>query len=174
DEDVFTDPFSFDILRDPNPHVTFGGQGPHYCIGANLARMQLELIFNAIADHMPDLTALGDPTRLRSGWLHGLTEWKVDLGTCPVSGPPRARGPRAAALRVAQRPHRMEGRPGHLPGRALITAPAGARPHTRPQTQAVAAEVIVATPAAAASACGCGDCACLRRVRAFGASALPR
>src|SRR5699024_11134050 len=85
DEDVFTDPFSFDILRDPNPHVTFGGQGPHYCIGANLARMQLELIFNAIADHMPDLTALGDPTRLRSGWLNGLTEWKVDLGTCPVA-----------------------------------------------------------------------------------------
>jgi len=86
DEDVFEDPFTFDILRDPNPHVTFGGQGPHYCIGANLAKMQLELIFNAIADHLPDLTALGDPKRLRSGWLNGLTEWKVDLGTCPVAG----------------------------------------------------------------------------------------
>ena len=46
--------------------------------------MQLELIFNAVADYFPDLTALGDPTRLRSGWLNGLTEWKVDLGTCPV------------------------------------------------------------------------------------------
>ena len=85
DEDVFSDPFTFDILRDPNPHVTFGGQGPHYCIGANLAKMQLELIFNAIADHLPDLTSLGDPARLRSGWLNGLTEWKVDLGTCPVA-----------------------------------------------------------------------------------------
>ena len=85
DEEVFEDPFSFNILRDPNPHVTFGGQGPHYCIGANLARMQLELIFNAIADHLPDLTSLGDPTRLRSGWLNGLTEWKVDMGTCPVA-----------------------------------------------------------------------------------------
>ena len=83
DEDVFEDPFRFDITRDPNPHVTFGGQGPHYCIGANLAKMQLELIFNAIADHLPDLTALGDPKRLRSGWLNGLTEWKVDL--CPVA-----------------------------------------------------------------------------------------
>ncbi|KAA0918290.1 cytochrome P450 [Dietzia sp. ANT_WB102] len=85
DEDVFEDPFTFNILRDPNPHVTFGGQGPHYCIGANLAKMQLELIFNAIADHLPDLTALGDPKRLRSGWLNGLTEWKVDLGACPVA-----------------------------------------------------------------------------------------
>ena len=82
DETVFEDPFRFDILRNPNPHVTFGGQGPHYCIGANLAKMQLELIFNAIADHLPDLTSLGEPTRLRSGWLNGLTEWKVDL--CPV------------------------------------------------------------------------------------------
>ncbi|MDX2357554.1 cytochrome P450 [Dietzia sp. PP-33] len=85
DEEVFDDPFSFDILRDPNPHVTFGGQGPHYCLGANLAKMQLELIFNAVADYFPDLTALGDPTRLRSGWLNGLTEWKVDLGACPVA-----------------------------------------------------------------------------------------
>ena len=84
DEDVFEDPFTFNILRDPNPHVTFGGQGPHYCIGANLAKMQLELIFNAIAVYFPDLTALGDPARLRSGWLNGLTEWKVDLGRCPV------------------------------------------------------------------------------------------
>ena len=65
--------------------MTFGGQGPHYCIGANLAKMQIELIFNAIADHLPDLTSLGDPKRLRSGWLNGLTEWKVDLGTCPVA-----------------------------------------------------------------------------------------
>lgn len=83
DEEVFEDPFTFNILRDPNPHVTFGGQGPHYCVGANLARMQLELIFNAVADHLPDLTSLGDPKRLRSGWLNGLTEWKVDL--CPMA-----------------------------------------------------------------------------------------
>ena len=57
DEEVFDDPFSFNILRDPNPHVGFGGTGAHYCIGANLARMTIDLMFNAIADHMPDLTA---------------------------------------------------------------------------------------------------------------------
>ena len=55
DEEVFDDPFTFNILRDPNPHVGFGGTGAHYCIGANLARMTIDLMFNAIADHMPDL-----------------------------------------------------------------------------------------------------------------------
>src|SRR6478752_4978752 len=49
DEDVFDDPYSFNILRDPNPHVGFGGTGAHYCIGTNLARMTIDLIFNAIA-----------------------------------------------------------------------------------------------------------------------------
>lgn len=78
DEDVFTDPYRFDILRDPNPHVGFGGTGAHYCIGANLARMTIDLIFNAIADEMPDLTPLGPPERLRSGWLNGIKHWQVD------------------------------------------------------------------------------------------------
>ena len=78
DEDVFTDPFAFNILRDPNPHVGFGGTGAHYCIGANLARMTIDLIFGAIADHMPDLTPLSSPQRLRSGWLNGIKHWDVD------------------------------------------------------------------------------------------------
>ena len=78
DEDVFEDPYTFDILRDPNPHVGFGGTGAHYCIGANLARMTIDLIFNAIADGMPDLTPLSAPERLRSGWLNGIKHWQVD------------------------------------------------------------------------------------------------
>ena len=83
DEDVFDDPFTFDITRENNPHVTFGGNGPHYCIGANLAKLQIELIFNAIANHLPDMTSLGDHKRLRSGWLNGITEWPVDF--CPAA-----------------------------------------------------------------------------------------
>ncbi|MDT5000015.1 MAG: cholest-4-en-3-one 26-monooxygenase, partial [Mycobacterium sp.] len=72
DEEVFDNPYEFDILRDPNPHVGFGGTGAHYCIGANLARMTIDLMFNAIADAMPDLTSLAKPERLRSGWLNGI------------------------------------------------------------------------------------------------------
>ena len=78
DEDVFDDPFSFNIMRDPNPHVGFGGTGAHYCIGTNLARMTIDVMFNAIADHMPDLTQLSAPDRLRSGWLNGIKHWEVD------------------------------------------------------------------------------------------------
>jgi cholest-4-en-3-one 26-monooxygenase len=88
DEDVFEDPFRFDILRDPNPHVGFGGTGAHYCIGANLARMTIDLMFNAIADAMPDLTPLAAPERLRSGWLNGIKHWQVDyLGSAERAQP---------------------------------------------------------------------------------------
>jgi cholest-4-en-3-one 26-monooxygenase len=78
DEDVFTDPLAFDVLRDPNPHVSFGGNGAHFCLGANLARLTVGAIFDAIADQMPDLAALGEPERLRSGWLNGIKHWSVD------------------------------------------------------------------------------------------------
>jgi cholest-4-en-3-one 26-monooxygenase len=77
DEDVFDQPFTFNILRDPNPHVAFGGTGAHYCIGANLARLEIELIFNAIADAMPDLTQVSEPQRLRSPWINGIKHWHV-------------------------------------------------------------------------------------------------
>ncbi|HEY7054250.1 MAG TPA: cytochrome P450 [Mycobacterium sp.] len=84
DEDVFDEPNTFNILRDPNPHVGFGGTGAHYCIGANLARMTIDLIFNAVADHMPDLMPLSDPERLRSGWLNGIKHWQVDYTGKPA------------------------------------------------------------------------------------------
>jgi cholest-4-en-3-one 26-monooxygenase len=85
DDEVFDDPYSFNILRDPNPHVGFGGTGAHYCIGANLARMTINLIFNAVADHMPDLKSISQPERLRSGWLNGIKHWQVDYaGNSPA------------------------------------------------------------------------------------------
>ncbi|MFE9789459.1 cytochrome P450 [Nocardia salmonicida] len=77
DEDAFERPFSFDILRDPNPHLAFGGTGTHFCVGANLARLEIELIFNAIADVMPDLSQVSEPQRLRSGWINGIKHWQV-------------------------------------------------------------------------------------------------
>lgn len=80
DEDVFDDPFTFNILRDPNPHVGFGGNGTHFCIGANLARMEINLMFNALADLVPDITKLEQPRRLRHGWINGIKELQVDYG----------------------------------------------------------------------------------------------
>jgi cholest-4-en-3-one 26-monooxygenase len=77
DPDVFDDPHTFDITRDPNPHLGFGGHGTHYCLGANLARLEIDLIFKAIADQMPDIRPAGEPRRLRSPWLNGIKELPV-------------------------------------------------------------------------------------------------
>lgn len=77
DEEVFDKPFEFNVLRNPNPHVGFGGTGTHFCVGANLARLEIDLMFNAIADVMPNLSQVSDPVRLRSGWLNGIKSWQV-------------------------------------------------------------------------------------------------
>ncbi|MBO0853288.1 MAG: cytochrome P450 [Nocardia sp.] len=77
DEAAFDKPFDFDILRDPNPHLAFGGTGAHFCVGANLARLEIDLMFNAIAEVIPDLRQLSDPQRLRSGWINGIKHWQV-------------------------------------------------------------------------------------------------
>ncbi|HKS47557.1 MAG TPA: cytochrome P450 [Amycolatopsis sp.] len=77
DPEVFDEPEKFNVLRDPNPHVGFGGTGSHYCIGANLARLQIDLIFNAAADEMPGIRELAPPQRLRSGWLNGIKHYQV-------------------------------------------------------------------------------------------------
>jgi cholest-4-en-3-one 26-monooxygenase len=77
DESVFEHPFRFDISRNPNPHLSFGGNGAHFCIGANLARMEIKLIFNEIADIMPNIAKHAEPQRLRSGWINGVKELAV-------------------------------------------------------------------------------------------------
>jgi cholest-4-en-3-one 26-monooxygenase len=77
DEEVFDHPERFDITREPNPHLGFGGSGAHYCVGANLAKLQIELIFNAVAERMPNIRQVAEPRRLRSGWLNGIKEFRV-------------------------------------------------------------------------------------------------
>jgi cholest-4-en-3-one 26-monooxygenase len=80
DEDVFDEPGRFDIMRSPNPHLGFGGTGTHYCLGVNLAKLEMDLMFNAIADGMPDIKLAGPPQRLRSGWLNGMKSLPVSYG----------------------------------------------------------------------------------------------
>ncbi|MFJ8232471.1 cytochrome P450 [Streptomyces sp. NPDC094448] len=80
DPEVFEDPETFDITRDPNPHLGFGGGGPHFCLGKSLAVMEIDLIFNAIADALPGLRLAGEPRRLRSAWLNGVKELRVTTG----------------------------------------------------------------------------------------------
>ncbi|MEU6930757.1 cytochrome P450 [Streptomyces sp. NPDC046385] len=77
DPEVFENPEGFDITRDPNPHLGFGGGGPHFCLGKSLAIKEIELIFEALADELPDLTLAGDPRRLRAAWLNGIKELQV-------------------------------------------------------------------------------------------------
>ncbi|MEU8796467.1 cytochrome P450 [Spirillospora sp. NPDC048819] len=70
DESVFTEPERFDITRSPNPHVGFGGPGPHFCLGANLARREITVMFRELFTRLPDITA-GEPDRLMSGFING-------------------------------------------------------------------------------------------------------
>lgn len=71
DPDAFADPWRFDVTRDPNRHVGFGGGGPHYCLGASLARTQLRSIFAELLRTMPDIEA-HEPELLRSAFIHGV------------------------------------------------------------------------------------------------------
>jgi cholest-4-en-3-one 26-monooxygenase len=79
DEAIFDDPFHFDIERDPNEHVAFGAGGPHFCLGASLARLELRVLFEELARRVPRLRALGPPAPLRSNIVAGIKHLPVDL-----------------------------------------------------------------------------------------------
>ncbi len=72
DESVFDDPLAFDVLRDPNPHVGFGGPGPHYCLGAHLARREIKVMFRELFTRIGDIEATGEPELLSSAFIHGI------------------------------------------------------------------------------------------------------
>ncbi len=72
DEDHFPDPYRFDVRRDPNPQVGYGAGGPHFCLGANLARREITMAFRELRAHVPDIHACGEPAILQSGFIHGI------------------------------------------------------------------------------------------------------
>ena len=72
DEQAFQDPFTFDVSRSPNEHVAFGGGGPHFCLGANLARMEIQVMFDVVLDRLDDIEMTAPPARLRSNFINGL------------------------------------------------------------------------------------------------------
>ena len=72
DEAVFADPYRFDVGRHPNDHVGFGGPGPHFCLGAHLARREITVMFRELFRRLPDIHAVGEPDRLRSNFINGI------------------------------------------------------------------------------------------------------
>jgi cholest-4-en-3-one 26-monooxygenase len=77
DEEVFTDPFAFDVERDPNPHLTFGAGGPHFCLGFSLAQLEIRVMFEELLDRLPDLQIAGDVPRLHSNFISGIRHMPV-------------------------------------------------------------------------------------------------
>ena len=84
DEDVFADPDRFDVGRDPNPHMAFGGGGPHLCLGLHVARIEIAVMLRELLTRLPDLAPAGDPEPLASNFITGVR-------TMPVTFTPGAR-----------------------------------------------------------------------------------
>jgi cytochrome P450 len=72
DETTFDDPYRFDVRRTPNAHVGYGAGGPHFCLGANLARREITVMFEEISRRLPDLQITGEPALLQSNFIHGI------------------------------------------------------------------------------------------------------
>jgi len=77
DESKFADPWTFDVARDLNPHLGFGGGGAHFCLGANLARREIRVVFDELRREIPDIVAVGEPARLLSQFIHGIKRLPV-------------------------------------------------------------------------------------------------
>jgi cytochrome P450 len=80
DESVFTDPERFDVARSPNPHVGFGAAGPHFCLGAHLARREITAVLRELLTRVPGIRAAGQPDYLLSSFINGIKHLPCDLG----------------------------------------------------------------------------------------------
>jgi cytochrome P450 len=80
DESVFADPQRFDISREPGPHVAFGGLGTHFCLGAQLAKLEIAVMLDELYTRAPKLASTAEPTRLRSAFFHGIKSLPCSVG----------------------------------------------------------------------------------------------
>jgi cytochrome P450 len=79
DEKVFTNPFEFNVAREPNEHVGFGGPGPHFCLGAHLARREITVMFRELFRRLPDIQVVGEPDRLLSFFINGIKRMRCEF-----------------------------------------------------------------------------------------------
>jgi cholest-4-en-3-one 26-monooxygenase len=87
DESVFTNPDAFDVARTPNNHIAFGGGGPHFCLGANLARMEIMVMFDRLLERIPDIRLDGEVQRLQSNFINGTKHIPVAFApSAPIGG----------------------------------------------------------------------------------------
>jgi cholest-4-en-3-one 26-monooxygenase len=86
DEDVFDDPHTFDVARTPNDHLTFGGGGVHYCLGASLARAEIRATMRQLVDRLPDVEPDGPVERLHSDFVNGIKRMPVRFTPAPPLG----------------------------------------------------------------------------------------
>ena len=78
DAAVFEDPYRFDVGRTPNDHLGFGGPGPHFCLGAHLARREMTVMFRELQQRVPDIRAVGEPDRLQSNFINGIKHLRAE------------------------------------------------------------------------------------------------
>ena len=74
---MFDNPDVFDIGREPNPHVGFGGGGPHFCLGRHLAKLEIECLFRSLVQQTERVELVAEPRRLRSNFINGIKEMQV-------------------------------------------------------------------------------------------------
>ena len=85
DEEVFEDPYRFDVLRADNDHAAFGGPGPHFCLGAHLARREITVMFRHLFEALPDIEVVGSPHRLVSNFINGIKRMECRFTPSPAA-----------------------------------------------------------------------------------------
>ena len=154
DEAVFADPDRFDIGRDPNPHISFG-DGTHFCLGANLARLQARTLLSELFSRLPDITATGTPTRLRSSFMNGIKHLTAEFTPAPprraATSAPGVRTPDGGQRTTPATPAAQEAAtPGHgTPLLVLYGSNFGTAEETAEQVAARAAQLGFGTNVAA-------------------------